>query len=298
MPRAASATLRALASGLVDYAGLFPPAALPMAEAVHAFATYHAAPDAWMLGRFVVPVGRLGELAAAHSHDAVAGAQSWRIAALAGADVRAAAAAVRNCNVAHAGRLRVDVVEVKTADAPAISAAAEAFAGVALVYAELPVADDPDELVAAIGAAGVRAKVRTGGVTPDAFPTAAQLARFILRCAARGVQWKATAGLHHPLRAEHALTYEAGAPRGTMFGFLNVFAAGAFARSGAPEADVVALLEERDPAALVFDDSALQWRGHRLSLDDVAGARATFATSFGSCSFREPVDELHQLGLL
>ena len=49
--------------GLVDYAGLFPPAALAMAEAARRYAAYLGSPEAWMLGRFVVPVERLDELA-------------------------------------------------------------------------------------------------------------------------------------------------------------------------------------------------------------------------------------------
>ena len=75
---------------------------------------------------------------------------------------------------------------------------------------------------------------------PEAIPDPADLARFIAACAAAGVPWKATAGLHHPVRAEQALTYEPGAPRAVMHGFLNVFAAAAFAGGGAPLADLEA----------------------------------------------------------
>ena len=84
--------------------------------------------------------------------------------------------------------------------------------------------------LAVLSAAGARAKVRTGGVTEGAFPASHALARFIQSCADAGVPFKATAGLHHPLRGEYRLTYEPGSPHGMMFGFLNVFLAAAFAR--------------------------------------------------------------------
>ncbi|HET7190233.1 MAG TPA: hypothetical protein VFI52_18910, partial [Gemmatimonadaceae bacterium] len=60
-----ASSLRALVAGLVDYAGLFPPASLDMPAAAARYAEYRASADAWMLGRFIVPVARLNELAAA-----------------------------------------------------------------------------------------------------------------------------------------------------------------------------------------------------------------------------------------
>ncbi len=48
--------LRPLLSGLIDYAGLFPPAAVSMADAVANYAAYRTSADAWALGRFVLPV--------------------------------------------------------------------------------------------------------------------------------------------------------------------------------------------------------------------------------------------------
>jgi len=145
--------------------------------------------------------------------------------------------------------------------------------------------------------AGARAKVRTGGVTADAFPSAKQLARFIKRCVERRVAFKATAGLHHPLRAEYRLTYDDGAQRATMFGFLNVFLAAALARAGSSEADLVPMLEERDPASVHFGEDVVEWRGKVIDAETLRLTRSRVAVSFGSCSFREPVDELAALRL-
>ena len=133
---------------------------------------------------------------------------------------------------------------------------------------------------------------------PDAIPDPADLARFIAACAAAKVPWKATAGLHHPIRAEQALTYEPGSPRAVLHGFLNVFAAAAFAGGGAPFPDLEAVLREEDAAAFHLDDHGLSWRHLRVSTDEVVRSRRDFASSFGSCSFAEPVADLRTLGVI
>jgi hypothetical protein len=158
------------------------------------------------------------------------------------------------------------------------------------VYGEVPIAD-LDELTRA----GGFAKLRTGGVKPEAIPGVGDVAAFVVACAERGLAFKATAGLHHPVRSPHPLTYEADAPRGVMHGFLNVFLAAAFAWHG--DRDIEPVLAETDPTAFRFDDRA-HWRDRALAAEQVRDARRHFAHSFGSCSFDEPVRDLEALGLL
>jgi hypothetical protein len=143
--------------------------------------------------------------------------------------------------------------------------------------------------------AGSFTKVRTGGVKPEAIPSVADVAAFIRACADRRLPFKATAGLHHPVRAEQSLTYEPDAPRAVMHGFLNVFLAAAFVWHG--QADIEPILAETDPAAFRFDERA-HWRDHSLNAEQVRTARHDFAHSFGSCSFEEPVHDLQSLGFL
>ena len=317
----ASPSLRTLLDGAIDYAGLFPPAQLDMAAAVARFAEHRAGSDCWLLGRFVVPVARLEELEAiaapllaAEDEAAEKGKKGrarsapksgpWRLAALLGEDVEQDAARVLQFNSRHATGQRVDVVvdsiEVRVGSREAIERAAAPFRGVgAQLHVELPVAGDgARSLVEAACESGARVKVRTGGVTVDAFPSAAELARFIVACAEVGVPFKATAGLHHPLRGAYPLTYAPDAPSGAMFGFLNVFLAAAFAREGLPAAELEPLLEERDPSVIVFDEDGVTWRAHRLTTVSLARARREGLTAIGSCSFSEPVDELRAMGLL
>ena len=291
-----TATLRALLSELIDYAGLFPPAGLDMPRAVGNHASYLRADDAWALGRFVLPVGRLDEFAHAAEH--LRGDVVWRLSAVIGPDATADVALIHAFNARWRDRFVVDVAEVKAGDRQSITQVTDALAGVGTVYVELPIAEDPGALLEAVRARGARAKIRTGGVVPEAIPSALHVARFIARCAELALPFKATAGLHHPLRGHYALTYADGAPRATMFGFLNVFLAAALAQSGMVMETLVAMLDERDVGALRVTDTAIEWRSHIISCEQIGRMRDSFALAFGSCSFREPIDDLHQLGLL
>ncbi len=289
--------VRALLTGVVDYAGLFPPAALDMPTAIRNYVAYRSEPSAWMLGRFVVPAGRLDELAAILEHIDLGGtpiALSVLCGPRAAEDIENAMA-FQN---AHQGHVTVDVAEARVTRVEDIAGFAASAAGRLELFAELPSEPDPRELIAAIARAGISAKIRTGGVTPDAFPSAANVVRFIRRCLDAQVRFKATAGLHHPIRAEYALTYEASPPRGMMFGYLNVFLAAAFMRQGMSDDDARRVLEEQDRSAFVIADNAISWRGRSVDTTALQSLRDEAAVSFGSCSFREPVDELEGLGAM
>lgn len=294
--------LRTLLAGSIDYAGLFPPAALDMPTAVRRYAEYLADPDAWALGRFVVPVARLAELE--RETEALAPrapAAPWRLSALLGADVAGELQSLGEFNCRHAAAgaaaLSGDVVEAKAGSVEAIDRLLDALPRWATAYVEIPLDQDPAPLVAAIARRGARAKARTGGVTADAFPPPSHLLRFLRVCTDAGVPFKATAGLHHPLRAEYPLTYAPDSARGTMYGFLNVFLTAAFLRRGLPDADVLRLLEERSPEAFRFSADGIEWRGRRVDRAAVEEVRTAGIGGFGSCSFTEPVGELRGMGV-
>jgi hypothetical protein len=295
-----SAALAALTTGLIDYAGLFPPAALDMASAVAKYDAYLRSPPEQraLLGRFVVTVARLDELAeAAAPYFAQDKERPWRLSVLGGAELEADARAVRAFNTAMAGAAVADVVETRAMSRDGILAAANVHDPEAL-FIEIPSASDPAPLLEYIARAGAGAKIRTGGVVPDAIPPSADVGRFLLACAAADVRFKATAGLHHPMRAARALTYEADSPTAIMHGFLNVFLAAALARAGGAAADMAALIGETARAAVRFDDAGVTWRSRRFPTAQLRDARADFAISFGSCSFCEPIEDLVALGLL
>ena len=257
--------LRTLLSGLIDYAGLFPPAGLDMGDAARNYAAYRAGPHAWALGRFIVPAARLGEVDS-----------SWR------------------CSVLGVPPRPVEACEIKVERAGEAAAILATLPDAVIPYFELPLDADPAPLAAGRG----RAKIRTGGLTPDAFPTPADLARWISRCARARVPFKATAGLHHPLRSVQRCTYQPDSPTALMHGFVNVFLAAALLWQGGSEAAAIATLEEQSPEAFHFDDRSAAWHNRRLTTAQLREAREQFAISFGSCSFEEPIADLEQLGWL
>jgi hypothetical protein len=266
-----------------------------MQAAAANFAGYRTGSHAFALGRFVAPVSRLEELEAALP---AAIESAWRISALASASVEGDIDAIRAFNARQKGRAVIDSVELRAQSTDQVEAAARLLPGELTSYVEIPLQDDPAPLIEAIGAAGRRAKIRTGGVTADAFPPANHILRFLSACATAGVPFKATAGLHHPLRCHRPLTYSAGGPEGWMYGFLNVFLTAAWIRLGVDPKALGPLLEEQDAQSFRFDQNSVSWRVFRLSAADLERIRQTFAIAFGSCSFEEPIGDLQTFGLL
>jgi len=288
----------ALLGGAVDFAGLFPPAALSMQDAVARYAEYLAGPDRWALGRFVVPAKSLDDFADAAQPHLASGGQLWSLSVLFGGDPAADLSRVEALHARLGGRARADAFEVRAENPEAVDRLAETLPKGPDVFVEIPLAEDPAPLVRAIGRAGLYAKARTGGVSADAFPTPDALADFLEACVGAGVRFKLTAGLHHPLRGSYPLTYAPDSPRATMYGYLNALLAVALLQGGAARPDVLAALQETDPSALhAAGGGALVWRGRTFDAQALGAARAAGMTGFGSCSFREPVDELAQLRL-
>ena len=138
------------------------------------------------------------------------------------------------------------------------------------------------------------AKLRTGGLEAAAFPSPERLAFTLIAARHSGVALKFTAGLHHPFRR-----FDAGVDT-RMHGFVNVFTAGVFLRqpqTGAVATLVQDILEDEDPANFHFDADGLRWRDWHVPAPAIADARE-LVTSFGSCSFDEPLDDLRAAGLL
>jgi hypothetical protein len=282
-----------LLHSLIDYAGLFPPAGLKMADAVANYRTYKNGGDAWALGRFIVPSTRLEEF---ESHF-VPDREMWHLSALIGQSAAEDLVHVAEFNSRHRRSAIVDSLEAKVSSATAIQELKSLVPESMLIYFEIPGAGDPTELIEAIGTVHGRAKVRTGGLTPEMFPSEQQVLRFLSCCISANVAFKATAGLHHPVRCVKPLTYERDAPSGTMHGFLNVFLAVAFLLDGVLESDLHELLLDDDTSHFDFDEDAITWRGHRLTQSRLLQSRA-LAASFGSCSFEEPIGDMVALNLL
>lgn len=306
--------LRTLMSGLIDYAGLFPPAKLAMQPAVEAYARARAGSHEWVLGRFICPASRLDDLSRAAAplmpgtfatsgyREHAGYAEPWHISVTVDGDPGAALDAMAAFNDRHAhedaGQAVADAIELKVTAAAEIDAALDRIPDDIYPFFEMPVHDDCRGLIAALSGSAAGAKVRTGGVTAEAFPAPARVAAFLAACAAADVPFKATAGLHHAVRGEYPLTGEPGCENATMHGFLNVFIAAALVRvRRADEGEAAAVLEARDASEFKFTDEGVRWRGRFVESAELARVREAFALSYGSCSFDEPIDDLRRLGL-
>ena len=248
--------LHALLERFIDYAGLFPPASVPLDATIENYHSYQNGGHRWMLRWLVLPVSQCETVHA---------------------NLRSSLSLIAEADDGHAAALETKTIV--SADRP--------------VYCE--VAPDNLAMLDAVKNAGNFAKIRMGSVQPEGIPSAAAVAGFINACADRKLAFKATAGLHHPVRALQALTYDDNAPRAVLHGFLNVLMAASFAWHG--ERDIEAIIAETEPAAFSFDDRAYL-RDKSLSLDEIRAARHDFIHSVGSCSFDEPVADLRSLALL
>lgn len=291
-------SVRTLLAEIVDYAGLFPPSLVSMKEAAANYASYRAGAHAWMLGRFVVPVARLSEfLEAAEEH--LADGDPWRLSVLAGEDIGSTIRDIKLFNAQNAGRTVCDSLEVKANTVSKIENTVAALPEDLTTYFEISTGENFADLMATLAIRHQRAKIRTGGTTREDFPPTREIVRFVRTCTAANVPFKATAGLHHPIRCYRPLTYAADAPKGTMHGFLNTLLMTGYARDSYRVALLEELMEEEFDEAFAFRDDGVGWRGeYFLSAGQLELLRKKGMISFGSCSFTEPVEDLQGLGLL
>jgi hypothetical protein len=269
--------LGVLLAELVDDAALFPPGDAPMAEAVPAHLAYDAGPHSGFLGRFLCPVSKLDELRATLDEDA--DTRLGLIGDTTGIEGLAAAFAAIDGD----DRFILEAVEIRHPGDRLIDLEDLLPYGVD-AYTEIAPADPKSLLKTLAGKELLHAKLRTGGLTAELFPTPKQVSEFLLAAFDLGVSVKCTAGLHNAVRHTDPETGF------THHGFLNVLLAAARASGGADGGAVEAALEITSPDRLAAEIRTLR-------IEDAARTR-DFFHGFGSCSFTEPLDDLRALGLL
>jgi len=311
-----SQSLRAFMTGIIDYAGLYPPTNLPIEDAFQNFVRYQSDAQAWMLSRFVIPASRLGELSQFAEIFPKDKPLSFSCVGRSGND---AAEFLDNLNLdladiqsfreKYTPNVIVDMFEVALpvsalTDKPAAHELVKETAerlnmnGIA-VFLEAPFGDGwqdrADLLIRSmrkIKDKHVGFKLRTGGVTSDKFPSPEQVAWAIVSTREAGIPIKCTAGLHHPIRHYNDSVFT------KMHGFLNVFGAGLLAlTNGLSQEQLTSIIADEDPAHFSFDDTGFSWKDFRVDKIDIAAHRNVM-TSFGSCSFDEPREDLQALSLL
>ncbi len=296
-------SIRTLFHEIIDFAGLFPPAGWEMLRSVKEFVQYQKSPENWMLARFILPAAQLPVFVEVAESTGLS-VDAVRLSAVCSMETLAndfESIELMNDSTSRLGAgAQVDAVEIKVENPAQIAEILSSTPDSLQPYLEIPVDAPAREFTRKLAATRGRAKVRTGGVVPEAIPTIEQLASFIEACSLDGVPFKATAGLHHPVRSVHALTYEKCSPAGLMHGFLNVFVAAAWrssARDGRTIVTLERILSETAQDAFRFDRESVTWREVTIGLPELAAGRQS-AVSFGSCSFLEPIDDLKGLNLL
>jgi len=287
--------IRALMSGMIDYAGLFPPASLGMKAVVRNYSEYISGEDSWALGGLAVPAGRLGEFIDAFNE--ICGEErekTWLVNVLGSDDP---ADTVTRISGFTQGSVLIDAVEVKACTPHDAERQLSEVPEGLIAYVEFPPAG-AREMLPVLASAGARAKIRMGGVTAELIPDCATVAQFLIACADAQVPFKATAGLHHAIRDSYALTYQSDSPSATMHGFVNVFLAAALAWLGKEEATVIATLEEDSAKEFRFNEDNICWHKDALTTGQIGTMRRDFGIDFGSCSFEEPIEEVKALGWL
>lgn len=307
---------RLLLEGLFDYAGLFPPAALPLPDVVERYARYRSSADAWMLGCLVVPIDRLAELERLVLDQSAAFTSPWGLSVLGSGSIEDDRQALSDLGTRPAvreGRLRVECVDVRVGSRLEARRARRLAADGWTVYCE-PVAraDDVEAILDATAIAGMRSKVRCGGVTVEQLPSAFSVATRLAGCVQRGISLKATAGLHHAIAGTYPLSDAQDAKDASsmpMHGYLNLLVAAGVAEAAgaaavrAPEvvAALARILTLTSRPALTAT-GVLAWRDEagpltEGPLHDIAPSARALVRGIGTCAFDAPVAEARQLTL-
>lgn len=298
----------ALLSGLIDYAGLFAPESRDMAEAVEGYRDARAL-QSWMVDRFICPDHRLEELAAQLVNEPDPWPLSVVISHPSGEWSKALADYARSLTVVELAmrdvarfsvaeiRIPPELVEKPVLAAKLASVRISLGAIFDTVLFEVVLDDNWRESLPiqlrSIKEADAGAKIRCGGSEIEDFPTPEQVATFIALAAEAGIPFKATAGLHHPVRHWDC------DPGVRRHGFLNIAAASVFAQSvGTDAAELTEMISEEDPDAFELTDGSFRWRHQAATTADIERTRTGFMLGYGSCSFTVPVNDLVELGML
>lgn len=325
-----SNSLKKLVTNLIDYAGLFPPASLPLKEAYKNYVRYINESDEWILSKFICPAKQLSSLAELIKEDKNDKSFSISVLGRSGANAEEFVNGTAEDINLIAGFLQstqnkfyTDIFEVRfpedivlenNIDAmyeimnSAASMFKENISFPVKVFFELPLKNDWKASVNNFAAALKKhnnyfgqdekllksgLKLRTGGVEASAFPSVEQIACVINTCYENQAPLKFTAGLHHPIRHYNDSV------KTKMHGFLNIFGAAVLLYGNdLPEQDLINIISDEDANNFKFDNEFFRWKEFKAPLQVIENARKNFAVSYGSCSFDEPREDLHFLKLM
>src|SRR5262249_50767951 len=274
---AVSGSLCALLDQSIDYAGMFPPCGLALDPALRNQSEYVRSPEAWMPTKFVLPLEQsnktkqlLSECGPSHPlRVCVLGPKTTKADAfldgLHNAETTIRSFSRYDTDLLSIGHLEMFLPE--DVDSTCLKEA-RASIGKLPVFWEAPPerAEEAIRLLAGHNSgediATFGYKLRTGGVTADAFPASAQIALALVMSAKNQLPIKFTAGLHHPIREFR------GEVKTKMHGFLNVLGAAVLAAEHQWDVDQAAMmLEEEDPRSFSFTNDSFAWRDWKIGVE-------------------------------
>jgi hypothetical protein len=286
-------------TGLIDYAGLFPPASLDIETVLRKYAGYLESEDGWMLGRCVVPATQLhrvvlhpGFRCSVIVSPGVSREEFDRLSAFTG---RVEMLETRLANTAGSPGLVLDqLLHLKTRFDQAglrgvkLFVETESAAPAAAAIAAFNSRGSGGEAIKSVGY-----KLRCGGLEKQAFPAPEQVAEAIGLCRGHDIAIKFTAGMHQPFR-------HFSADSGVMqHGFINIFAAALMCWGCNLSFDeTVQCLGDETAHHFHFTEEGFSWQDKTISANEMRSLRKNKVISFGSCSFTEPVEDLRLLGVL
>tara|TARA_R110002124_G_scaffold246052_2_gene411147 strand:- start:8597 stop:9589 length:993 start_codon:yes stop_codon:yes gene_type:complete len=320
-------------SQILDYAGLYPPASLPLNDAFGEYIKHYQSNEFWMLSKFVAGTNYLSdlvELINAYEESP----KPFLITAVAAQSVSlqgfkqvvvATKKTITNAVNKSSKEIRVPSLEIKlpenlfkAADTTELQEAIEyavnemtsspilpyeiffEISGFAFEQTNIDLIVDMLSNHLAVLASkdleyfsNIGFKIRCGGVEAFQFPPIDYLAHAIHSSVQKKIPLKFTAGLHHPVRHYNSTVST------KMHGFLNVFGATLLCHhKGLSKAEVRNMLEDENPNNFIFSDAQFIWKDYSIASDEIQLLRSHYVTSFGSCSFDEPVEDLQELTLL
>ncbi|MBU8690816.1 hypothetical protein ACH0BK_24550 [Priestia megaterium] len=307
-------SIQAFLSSLIDYAGLFPPASLPLDTTVRNYKNFQVCKDSWMLGNFIIPAVRIDELALyaeMFSEDqpltisTVGSRTNNRIDCL--HEIYNDLKRIKSFSDKYQSTVKVNMFEMSFPPMVPDRDLLETIAVETGKYglktfceATIPLNEEWESKIIKIldviaehnieGGPKLGFKLRTGGVTSDAFPTPEQVATVLIGCRDRNIALKFTAGLHHPIRMYRKEVNT------QMHGFLNVFTAGMLANVyNLNRLETAEILADDTLTNFAFTNEGLSWGNLTISISEILSLREKALCSYGSCSFDEPRDELRAL---
>ncbi len=325
-------SLQVFMNGIIDYAGLFPPADLPLDAAIQNYGRYRGRDDAWMLSRFIIPATRLEELEP-YANDFFSAEEPFEFSVLGkgtgtvdefNEEIESVIRHCENFSATHTDTVMTHIMEIKMPGEAAFShdadllkqlmdETAEKLAQSAqtptMIFYEGLLDEswkrDIDAVLKAIARHNEELdydpenyrfaafKIRCGGVEAHHFPSVEQVARILNNAREHNVALKGTAGLHHPVR------HYSESVQTKMHGFFNLFGGAMLARTtDLNDEELEQILAEEDAEQFNFTDEAFSWKDYSVSTPEINELRETALLSYGSCSFEEPIEDLKKLNLL